>query len=95
MLHHAVFNYISLAMVNAKEQKKFYKYFKKLDKDNDGAITRHELEKGLDKLFSSDFRKTKDIQRIVESLDQNQDGRIEYTEFMAGLLQLHESITDE
>lgn len=64
-----MFNYISLAMISANEQKKFYRYFKKLDKDNDGAITKHELEKGIDKLFSSDFRKTQDIKEIIESLD--------------------------
>ncbi len=63
-------------MVSSRSSVKFSKYFKKIDKNKDGTITRDELVRGIDKLFSSDYRKTHDIEEIISCLDQNQDGRI-------------------
>lgn len=46
ILQHAVFNYISLTMVNAQQSAQFKDLFQKLDKNKDGTITKDELAKG-------------------------------------------------
>lgn len=57
------------------------KLFKKLDKNGDGYITAKELKKGLKGRLSD-----QEIKSILNSVDQDQNGAISYTEFLAATL---------
>lgn len=52
-----------------------------MDKNKDGYITLKELHKGLGKNFSLE-----DIQKIMDSVDTDKNGAIDYNEFLAATL---------
>lgn len=54
--------------------------FDKIDTNNDGVISKRELSKALHK-FGLELSK-KDVSRLMAALDKNQDGRIQYDEFL-------------
>lgn len=55
--------------------------FEKLDKNKDGYITLKELHKGLGENYD-----LKDAQKILESVDTDKNGAIDYNEFLAATL---------
>ncbi|KAK8961669.1 Calcium-dependent protein kinase 34 [Platanthera guangdongensis] len=57
-----------------------YTAFQYFDKDNSGYITRDELEQALKE---KGFYETKDIKEIISEADADNDGRINYEEFVA------------
>lgn len=57
--------------------------FKQLDADGSGSITKQELAKGLESAGLS----PEHVQSIMEGLDANCDGLIDYTEFLAGTME--------
>lgn len=59
------------------------KIFIKLDKNNDGYITKKELREGLKQMMKlSDD----EIEQIIRSMDTDKNGAINYTEFIAATL---------
>ena len=67
--------------------------FKDLDKNNDGILTKQELEEGL-RNNEYPFNKN-DIEAIFNNLDDNQSGAIDYTEFITAALNRQLIINDE
>ena len=57
--------------------------FIKLDTDNNGFLTLEELEAGLNDLCAIFHIDTPDVRDMLRSADNNGDGRIDYTEFIA------------
>ncbi|XP_010519813.1 PREDICTED: calcium-dependent protein kinase 34 isoform X1 [Tarenaya hassleriana] len=57
-----------------------YSAFQHFDKDNSGYITMEELEQALREFGMSDGR---DIKEIISEVDSDNDGRINYDEFVA------------
>lgn len=64
--------------VSNEEVKKQLESFEKLDKNKDGYITLKELYKGLGKEY-----KMEDAQKIMDSVDTDKNGAIDYNEFLA------------
>ncbi len=62
---------------NDFQKKKLYEAFKMLDKNNNGKIGKEEI-KGILRLESKD----KIITDLIEKAESNQDGEINYTEFL-------------
>ena len=62
------------------------KIFESFDKGKDGQISIDELKKGLIQLKSSHI-KSDDVFELFKTIDTDKNGRIDYTEFLAAILQ--------
>jgi len=58
-----------------------------LDKNKDGYVTLKELKEGL-----KDNPNIEDIARLLSSLDMDQNGAINYTEFIAATMNVDQMI---
>mmetsp|Transcript_34200 Transcript_34200/g.39491 ORF Transcript_34200/g.39491 Transcript_34200/m.39491 type:complete len:89 (-) Transcript_34200:114-380(-) len=67
--------------VSSEEIENQLKSFEQLDKNKDGYITVKELHKGL-----GDSYTLEEAQKILESVDTDQNGVIDYNEFVAATL---------
>jgi Ca2+-binding EF-hand superfamily protein len=77
---------IQLALHQTLASTDLKELFKKWDKDGDGNIDANELRDGLNSLnISIDGKKitTKQIDNLIEVLDQDDDGQLSYLEFKA------------
>lgn len=57
--------------------------FLKLDTNNDGHLTLDELESGMQEISQIFHVEEPDVRQMLEAADDNGDGRIDYTEFIA------------
>ncbi|KAG2686032.1 hypothetical protein I3843_10G149000 [Carya illinoinensis] len=67
--------------------------FKKMDTDNDGVISIEELKAGL-RNFRSQLAES-EAQMLIEAVDTNGKGTLDYGEFLAVSLHLHRMANDE
>jgi len=81
-LKKAVLSYLA-SRVSEEEIKENIKIFKQIDKNNDGYITIKELTKGL---TGGDEKKISEIQNIMMSVDTDDNGAINFNEFIAATL---------
>jgi len=68
------------------------KVFLALDKNGDGTITLDELKEGLSKLPDL---KANEIQQIMNSIDTDKSGKIDYTEFLAATMETNLYLKEE
>jgi len=68
------------------------KVFLALDKNGDGTITLDELKEGLSKLPDI---KANEIQQIMNSIDTDKSGKIDYTEFLAATMETNLYLKEE
>lgn len=62
--------------------------FKKFDKNGEGWLTLNELQEGISTVEGVDLSK-EDIANAMMVIDSNQNGLVDYTEFIAAFLQSH------
>ncbi|KAL6142285.1 hypothetical protein ACLB2K_060568 [Fragaria x ananassa] len=67
--------------------------FKKMDTDNDGVVSIEELKSGL-KNYGSQLAES-DVQLLIEAVDTNGKGTLDYGEFVAVSLHLQRMANDE
>lgn len=67
--------------------------FMSLDRNGDGLLTPVELKEGLDKAGLKEI--PPDLQAIMESVDSDGSGVIDYTEFLAATLDRHQYIKED
>ncbi|KAJ6778129.1 CALCIUM-DEPENDENT PROTEIN KINASE 13 [Salix koriyanagi] len=67
--------------------------FKKMDTDNDGIVSIEELKTGL-RNFGSQLAES-EVQMLVEAVDTNEKGKLDYGEFVAVSLHLQRMANDE
>ena len=60
--------------------------FTKFDKNGDGSLTEDELKEGIKSIKNCPLS-AGDVDRILNVMDSNRNGVIDYTEFIAGCLQ--------
>ena len=77
----AVYQYIVSKVLTKSERIDYGKVFKILDKDGDGTLTPQELRSGFDKHFDIWISK-EEIDEIMNVIDLNQNGLIEFSEFL-------------
>nr|XP_016470887.1 PREDICTED: calcium-dependent protein kinase 17-like isoform X2 [Nicotiana tabacum] len=70
----------TMHMNRMDREEHLYKAFQYFDKDNSGYITMEELEQALREFGMND---AKDIKEIISEVDSDNDGRINYDEFVA------------
>ncbi|VFQ71914.1 unnamed protein product [Cuscuta campestris] len=68
-----------LNMNKVLKEDHLYAAFAYFDKDGSGYITHDELQQACDKFGLTDVR----IEEIIHEVDQDNDGRIDYNEFVA------------
>merc|ERR1712061_782286 len=62
-----------------------YQRFEKYDRMGDGMLSYNEMRQALEDIGITD---EEDMELIIESLDSNRNGTIEYSEFLAGCLNI-------
>jgi len=77
--------------LDAGQLKKVNEAFHAFDVDKDGALSRDELLRGLLMLGG----KPEEAQKVVDQLDVGKTGRISYTEFLAGVMDLRTRSPDD
>lgn len=83
-LQQAIYYFIVNNMATKEEKNELIKTFKALDANGDGKLTREELMNGYRQkqiAFDSD-----DLDAMIGTLDNNQSGAIDYTEFVAAAI---------
>lgn len=75
------------------EMKTLSRLFRDLDTNGNGRLTSDELMDGLHKVFGVD-QTTVDGKVVMESMDVDKDGKIDYTEFLAAVVN-HEKLLNE
>lgn len=84
---------ILVAMMDKKDVEPLRRLFLDMDHDRTGFITTAELQEAMEK---SNFKFTKDqIKEIVSEVDLHQNGKINYTEFIAATLCVEKYMTDQ
>ena len=81
-LKEAVYIFLTSQIISCKELNKIKKHFQMLDKDGNGKITRDELMQEYTKVMEFTNASTL-VDKIISELDQDGDGNIDYTEFIA------------
>ena len=84
-LRHVALSYDDDEIRDLREQ------FALMDTDNDGSLTLDEMVQALNKMQLGEGRdplSSKEVQDIVESLDYNNDGQIDYLEFTTAALHI-------
>merc|ERR1712129_517108 len=77
--------------LDAGQLKRVNEAFRALDTNKDGTLSRDELEKGLLMLGA----KPDEVQQTIDELDVGRTGRISYTEFLAGIVDLRNKSPEE
>lgn len=80
-LQKAIWVYMVTNWASNDEKNNLLKIFKDLDFDGDGIVTKEELIIGYTKCFPADDPE-KQVDKIMESVDANKSGCIDYTEFV-------------
>lgn len=89
MFKRAVLSFLA-SKVSDDDIKEEIALFRKFDSDHDGYITKKELRKGLRKLK---YRTDKEIDKIMDKMDTDHNGAINFNEFISALL--NEGITKD
>ncbi|KAG2592695.1 calcium-dependent protein kinase 3 isoform X2 [Panicum virgatum] len=79
--------------LSAEEVEDIKEMFKTMDTDNDGIVSYEELKTGIEKLGS--HLAESEVQMLIEAVDTNGRGALDYGEFLAVSLHLQRMANDE
>lgn len=80
-LRNAILTFMVTQVATQEEKDELRNTFKSLDKDGSGTLTKEELIQGYLKVFPTKEQAEEEATRIVEQVDTNATGYIDYTEF--------------
>ena len=69
--------------------------FLKLDTNNDGHLTLDELEQGMQEISQIFHVEEPDVREMLRAADDNGDGKIDYTEFIAAAYKKDQLLTQQ
>lgn len=81
-LEMAVISYIANYVSSAQNNQAMRDTFQMLDKDNDGVLSKQELINGLSKVFGKQAFLHEEIDQLLDNIDLNGNGVIDYSEFV-------------
>ena len=93
-LHSAISLFVTTYVISMEEKQRLSDIFTSLDTDHNGVLTRAELVSGLKELKSEEDAEEM-VDRIVDQVDLNHSGTVDYTEFLAAALAANRSLSDE
>ncbi|KAL3585775.1 hypothetical protein D5086_012642 [Populus alba] len=104
IMHHSLKNYYNMQditgnatviadFLSIEEVEDIKEMFKKMDTDNDGIVSIEELKTGLQS-FGSQLGES-EVQMLIEAVDANGKGKLDYGEFVAVSLPLQRMDNDE
>lgn len=86
-LKKATLNFISSQLTTFEEREELTLLFKTLDNDQNGTLSKHELKRGFVKVFGNKVEDIDgEVDRIMKEVDLNKSGEIDYTEFIAAVI---------
>jgi calcium-dependent protein kinase len=92
-LQQAALAYIVHNLIKKEDCEEMKKAFIEFDENGDGRLTKQELEKGLLKVMTPTEAK-KEVDRIMDLMDNDNNGYIEYEEFLRAALNKEDLLTD-
>ena len=84
-------SYLANQLSTQDEKQKLTEIFKAFDKNNDGVLSRNELIQGYTKLYGSAERATLEVDNILEKVDLNKNGAIDYSGITTLILMMQSS----
>jgi calcium-dependent protein kinase len=81
-LHKAVLSYMTEHFMSFEREKKVREVFANFDTNHDGQLSKAELIKGYTVLIGSEEEAKVRVESIMEQLDMNKNGTIDYKEFL-------------
>jgi calcium-dependent protein kinase len=93
-LKDAIITFITVQCASFKETKELKEVFLKIDKDGDGKLSRRELFESL-RVSLSDDEAEMEVERIMNQVDSDNSGFIDYTEFLRANLDMKQFLSEE
>jgi len=93
-LKQATFAFIASQLLSKSEKENLSKIFKTLDKNGDGKLSKEEIYEGYDLFFGKNLDK-EDIDKMFDSVDIDQSGFIDYSEFVIASMNEKNLLTNE
>lgn len=86
-LKKATLNFISSQLTTREERETMTDFFRALDTDQNGTLSKEELKQGFAELFGNSVENIdSEIDRIMNEVDINKSGEIDYSEFISATL---------
>jgi calcium-dependent protein kinase len=92
-LQHATLAFIVHNMTKKEDLEEMRKAFMEFDENGDGRLTKEELIKGLNKVMTPSEAK-KEVERMMELVDTDNNGYIEYEEFIRATINKEKLLTE-
>lgn len=89
----AVLAYIASQELSQSEEKQLKDAFNLLDRDQNGIITKDELVEGYMKMGRAETVAKVEAEWVMRKIDVNQNGAIDYNEFLMANLATHEILS--
>ena len=90
VLTNAVFTFIISNLVDKKDKQHLIAAFKAIDKDNNGTLNRNEIENYFAEQMSKE-----EIDELMANIDMNENGQVNYTEFINATIDKKKALTKE
>ena len=84
-LQQAAFTFIASQLTSKEEKQQLMNTFRVLDKNGDGILSKEEIILGYKQIMSDEEAEI-EVKKIMEFVDTDKSGQIDYTEFIAATL---------
>ncbi|CAG9322022.1 unnamed protein product [Blepharisma stoltei] len=93
-LRDAVYTFITTQCISVQDTKLLREVFRNLDRDGDGKISRHELLQTYTKTVGAE-QAAIDVDRVMKEVDTDNNGYINYSEFLKATLDIRKVMSTE
>ena len=80
-------------LISKEKEQELLKIFKVIDSNNDGEITLEELREGYNEFMNDGLFSDEIVEDILDKIDLDKNGVINYSEFITAAADLGEMIT--
>lgn len=89
--------FIVTQIERSNDLKELLKYFREIDKDRNGVIEKNELAEEFirQKYIESNELAQRDVAKIMEYMDGNKSGQIDFTEFVLAAIEKDKLLSEE
>lgn len=92
-MQQAIFMFLINQTITQEERNSMMETFKKLDKNQDGVLSKEEIKEGLE--FINIFLTEQEIENLMNQVDQNKNNQIDYSEFIAMTIDKKQALSEE